>query len=278
MGAFFIPSKGNTLNTQIVPSSGGSPFDSIRKVRLDGTEYWSARDLMPLMAYSTWQNFMPVIQRASQAAKNQGYVLDELFMTSHEKSGGRPREDVHLSRFAAYLVAMNGDPRIPEVAAGQSYFAIQTRVAETMPAPIRELTFEEKMAEVMGTLSQRIEAQHAQLAIAAPKAQAFDVFLSATGDYDVRDAAQLLQRDHGIVTGQRRLFAWLREHGWLGKDNRPYQHRLDQDLLRVKAGTFLFKRTNGQEQLAAPQVRITPKGLERLRAELTAPTTQGVAS
>lgn len=149
----------------------------------------------------------------------------------------------------------------------------QIRKTGSYAAPVRELTFEEKMAEVMGTLNQRIEAQHAQLAIAAPKAEAFDVFLSASGDYDVRDAAQLLQRDHGINTGQRRLFAWLRDNHWIGKDNRPYQHRIDQDLLRIKAGTFLFKRTNGQEQLAAPQVRITPKGLERLRAELT---TEGV--
>lgn len=131
-------------------------------------------------------------------------------------------------------------------------------------------SLEQMTLEVVAGLNARVEEQSAQLALATPKAEAFDAFLSASGDYDVRDAAQLLQRDHGITTGQRRLFAWMREHGWLGLKNRPYQHRLDQDLLRIKAGTHIFTRTNGERQLSAPQVRITPKGLERLRQEVKA--------
>lgn len=43
--------------------------------------------------------------------------------------------DFHLTRFAAYLVAMNGDPNKSEVAAAQAYFAIRTREAEVVPTP-----------------------------------------------------------------------------------------------------------------------------------------------
>lgn len=116
------------------PTPTASPFDSIKRTRPDGTEYWSARDLLPLMGYDRWEHFNPVVERARIAAHNQGLVVEDLFQVDREKSGGRPREDVHLTRFAAYLVAMNGDPRKPEVAAAQAYFAIRTHEAETAPA------------------------------------------------------------------------------------------------------------------------------------------------
>lgn len=250
-------------------ADNGSPFDSLRQLDDFGNEYWSARDLMPIMGYSKWQAFEVPMSRAAQAAANQGHDVDVNFTGSRKVAapGKMAQSDFHLTRFAAYLVAMNGDPNKPEVAAAQAYFAIQTHAAETR-APVRELTFEEKMFEVMGTLKAKVDAQHRELVAAIPKAESFDAFLGAAGDLDVRDAAQLLHRDHGIEIGQRRLFAWLRDNGWVGPDNRPYQHRVDQGLLRLKTSTFSFKRTNGDEQLAKPQLRITPKGLHRLRLEL----------
>lgn len=134
--AFIIPRKEIELT---ITHSTASPFDAIAKRRPDGAEYWSARDLMPLMGYPRWLEFRPVIERAQQAALNQGHVVDDLFRVNPEKSGGRPREDIYMVRFAAYLVAMNGDPRKPEVAAAQAYFAVQTRIAETQ-TPAFDLT------------------------------------------------------------------------------------------------------------------------------------------
>lgn len=126
------------MSNSITPHGGDqSPFDAIRRVREGGTEFWSARELMAPLGYGAdWRNFVAVVDKAEVAAKNQGYdVFDNLFVAVTEKSGGRPREDFHLSRFACYLVAMNGDPRKPEVAAAQAYFAIRTREAETRQTP-----------------------------------------------------------------------------------------------------------------------------------------------
>ena len=108
-------------------------FDSLAQTDGDGNTYWSARDLADAMGYASWQHFFPAIQRAMQTADNMGLDTDGVFTVTRKNpdtQGGRPSTDYSLSRFGAYLVAMNGDPRKPQVAAAQAYFAVQTHYAE----------------------------------------------------------------------------------------------------------------------------------------------------
>lgn len=125
-----------------------SPFDQIKRADERG-EYWSARDLMPLMGYSAWRNFEVPLKRAMKSAEAQGINVENNFAGSRKVSEGRGPDqfDYRLTRFACYLVAMNGDPRKPEVAAAQAYFAVRTREAETTPA--KELTGPELMAKAL---------------------------------------------------------------------------------------------------------------------------------
>src|SRR5690625_4806600 len=123
--------------TVISPSA--SPFDAIKNTRAeDGSEFWSARDLQPLMGYAAWRNFEVPIDRAMTSALNQGIDVNSNFARSRKITATKPQDDYLLSRFAAYLVAMNGDPNKPEVAAAQHYFAVKTREAEV--APVREMS------------------------------------------------------------------------------------------------------------------------------------------
>lgn len=160
------------MSQHILPlasSQNESPFDATRQNRPDGSEFWSARDLMPLMGYSRWNEFKTPIERAMKTSANQGMTVADLFSRSTEKTAGRPREDFELARYAAYLVAMNGDPNIKNVAAAQHYFAIQTRVAETTAtttpvipqnyaAALREAADQAERAERAEKFKEEIEA------------------------------------------------------------------------------------------------------------------------
>jgi DNA-damage-inducible protein D len=137
------------MSADLTTAGGDSPFDAIKHIRPDGSEYWSARELMPSMGYSRWENFLVPLTRARKAAENQGHDLTGHFLRSQKISGTKPAEDFELSRFAAYLVAMNGDPNKSEVAAAQGYFAIRTREAEVSPQIRAELVTRADLARMV---------------------------------------------------------------------------------------------------------------------------------
>ena len=116
------------------PQTQASPFDAIRQVRPDGSEFWSSRDLADAMTYDQWRNFASAIGRARVSLANQGYEVEDHVagaskMVQIGSGSQRAVDDFHLTRFGAYLVVMNGDPRKPEVAAAQAYFAEALRAA-----------------------------------------------------------------------------------------------------------------------------------------------------
>lgn len=135
----------------IVPSSIHRDFESIKKTGEDGFEYWEARELMPLLEYRNWQDFHAAIKRAMLTCKGSGQTLSEHFRDVPKVlivAKDRPNQtirkiiDYHLSRFACYLIAQNGDPRKPAIAFAQTYFAVQTRrqeLFENLDAPGRRL-------------------------------------------------------------------------------------------------------------------------------------------
>lgn len=110
-------------------------FESIKNISPYGQEYWSARDLAPLLGYTNWQNFEVAIRRGKTACEQVGQVIENHFtgaskMVTVGSGAQREVKDYILSRFACYLIAQNGDPRKPEIAAAQAYFATATREHE----------------------------------------------------------------------------------------------------------------------------------------------------
>ena len=112
-------------------------FEDIKRIRPDGSEYWAARELAPVLDYAKWENFYKVIKRAMIACENSGRSTLECFpevrKTSPMPNGGvKDILDYELSRYACYLIVQNGDPRKEVIALGQTYFAIQTYVRDEL--------------------------------------------------------------------------------------------------------------------------------------------------
>ncbi len=113
-----------------------SLFDSIRHTNEHDQEYWSARELQTLLGYEKWERFEWAIERAIKSCKNSKQKPQDHFagagkMVSLWSGSERQLSDYHLSRYACYLIAQNGDPRKTEIAQAQAYFAIQTHRQET---------------------------------------------------------------------------------------------------------------------------------------------------
>ena len=234
-----------------------SPFDAIRQISEGGREFWSARDLMPIMGYPEWREFRPAVERAMASAEAQGETVADLFGVITEKSGGRPREDFRLTRFAAYLVAMNGDPRKPEVAAAQSYFAIRTREAEIAPAAL-PMSEDEIVLHALQIQGRKIEALTAKIAADAPKVEAFDELMESDGTYSMLAASKILGWGRNVMMRE------LRRLGVLQGNNLPYQR--SEHHFKVVPQTFKNRKTGETVPTATTYVR--PAGIEFLRKKL----------
>jgi DNA-damage-inducible protein D len=142
-------------------SISGQSFERLKKINEHGAEYWSARELQPLLGYTQWRRFEQAVERAVVSCKLSGNPPSHHFagagkMIDLGKGGQRDVDDYHLSRFACYLIAQNGDPRKPEIASAQKYFAVQTRrqeLSEQMIADQERLELRKQTAEEFKALS-----------------------------------------------------------------------------------------------------------------------------
>ena len=118
-----------------VPEKHNRTFEALRHVHAEGGEYWSARELFPVLEYSRWEKFKQLIEKAKIACAPAGATVSDHFhlevkIVDLGSGSNREIEDYHLSRYACYLIVQNGDPSKPVIALGQTYFAIQTRRQE----------------------------------------------------------------------------------------------------------------------------------------------------
>lgn len=158
------------MTNQRVVEQHHQTFESIRQFDGQGDEYWSARDLQPLLEYAAWDKFKRVIEKAMEACRQSGHAVEDHFSQTAKMvdigSGARREiEDYLLSRYACYLIVQNGDPSKPVIANGQTYFAMQTRRQELRDnEAFAKLTEDEKRVAIRNEL-----AEHNKYLAAAAK-------------------------------------------------------------------------------------------------------------
>lgn len=126
-------------NLSLSETNQQSPFDAIKRIDSDGSEFWFATELLTMLGYKTWKRQKETVERAILSAKNSGendqfhfVKVVQMAQIGDSSAFREVLKDFKLTRYAAYLTAQNGDPRKPEIASAQSYFAIKTREAEVV--------------------------------------------------------------------------------------------------------------------------------------------------
>ncbi len=149
------------MTSNQLPVHGKKTFEELKLNNEHGAEYWSARDLQPLLGYSQWRRFEDAVKRAVISCEASGNSVEHHFADAGKPiTGGKGAvqvvDDYQLSRFACYLIAQNGDPRKPEIAGAQKYFAIQARRQEQSDqaaADVERLELRKQTAEEFKALS-----------------------------------------------------------------------------------------------------------------------------
>ncbi len=221
-----IPDPGRASKAVAIASTA-SPFDAIKQTTPDGREVWSARDLCQVVEYDTWRNFAAAVERARIAIQNTGepvtsHVADAGKLVPRPQGGSVHREDFELSRYGAYMVLMNGDPRKPKIAEAQGYFAIRTHQAEQIE---QRLSIEERAIKRLAVLQaaqglidpRHLEAKaRCQLAIGlgeAPELEPSTRPLYAQSYLEERGLSRKQIKAIGGMFGKRLKQAYIDQHG-----------------------------------------------------------------
>ncbi|MBR2261420.1 MAG: DNA damage-inducible protein D [Paludibacteraceae bacterium] len=219
-----------------------SLFESIKKTDENGNEYWTSRSLWKVLEYTEYRHFLPVIDKAKLACENSGQKIEDHFEDILEmivigKGGERQADSVKLSRYACYLIVQNADPSKPIVAQGQTYFAIQTRIAEIQQMKeYQELSSEEEKRLFLRT---ELQTHNSILASAA------------------KDAGVIDSKDYAIFQnwGYKGLYGGMNAKDIHAKKGLKKSQKILDHMGSTELAANLFRATQTEEKLRRENIK-----------------------
>jgi len=221
-----------------------SALEQVKHLTPKDVEYWRAREIQSILGYQRWEGFREAIERAMMAARSAGVEPTNHFrqttnMVSIGSGADRQVEDLFLSRYACYLIAMNADSTKPEIGYAMTYFAIQTRRQE-----LRDKLYPEEEQRLH--LRLRMMENNRRLAGAAKKAGVVRHPLFQHGGY-------LGFYEMGLADVKAR------------KNIPPSQDLLD-NVGRLELSALDFKATLTEHRLNRDEVKTEQRAIETHRA------------
>lgn len=217
-----------------VPTIGDQSFEQLKQSNDHGAEFWSARDLQPLLGYSQWRRFEDAVKRAITSCEQSGNNPGHHFAGAGKpiiggKGAVQTVDDYQLSRFACYLIAQNGDPRKPEIAHAQKYFAIQARKQE---------------------LSEQLAADQERLELRKQTSEEFKMLSGAARQAGVQD------RMFGVFhdAGYKGLYGGLGGDAIKARKNIPAKEQLLDRMNATELAANQFRMTQTRDKLARENI------------------------
>lgn len=214
-------------------------FEDIKHIDEDGQEFWYARELQRVLEYAQWRYMKEAVERARLACENSGLNPDNHFaevrkMVPIGSCAERAVEDYMLSRFACYLVVMNGDPRKEVIALGQAYFAVKTRQQELIE------NYEE-LSEDQKRLAIRNEMKRHNIALADA----------------AHDAGVIEQKDYAIFQnkGYQGLYGGLGVKEIHARKGLKKSEKILDHMGSTELAANLFRATQTEEKLRRENIQ-----------------------
>ena len=217
-------------------------FENIKHIDENGVEYWTSRSLWKVLEYTEYRNFLPVIEKAKIACENSGQRVENHFVDIHEmimigKGAERPLDSVKLSRYACYLIVQNADPSKTIVAQGQTYFAIQTRIAEVQQMKEYQALSDEEEKRLF--LRAELQKHNSELASAA------------------KDAGVIDSRDYAIFQnyGYQGLYGGMTAKDIHARKGLKQSQKILDHMGSTELAANLFRATQTEEKLRRENIK-----------------------